>query len=119
MMAESPRQVSFITCLMDSTTTSGLHRHSPHSCCPISEHYIPYWVYVCVCVCVCVRERECGVHGALCQIYGPADSPHLREEWGDGSNGEKSAMRKGNEGTKEERSERMWGYFPHSFPVKQ
>lgn len=37
----------------------------------------------------------CVVHGALYQIYGPADSPHLREEWGDGNSGEKSAMRKG------------------------
>lgn len=36
----------------------------------------------------------CGVHGALCQIYGPADSPHLSEKWGDGNNGEKSAMGK-------------------------
>lgn len=49
-------------------------------------------------VCVCAFERLCVVHGALCQIYGPADSPHLREEWGVGSIGEKSAMRRGETG---------------------
>lgn len=38
-------------------------------------------------VCECVESM---VH---CQIYGPADSPHLREQWGDG-NREKSAGRK-------------------------
>lgn len=53
----------------------------------------------------------CGVHGALCQIYGPADSPHLREEWGDGKTGEKSAIRKGGMGRvcREERKERRDG----------
>lgn len=63
---------SYITCLMDSTKSSRLHLPIPLIA--ATQHYIAD------CVCVCMRECVFGVCGALCQIYGPADSPHLREK---------------------------------------
>jgi len=50
------------------------------------------------------------VHGALCQIYGPVDSFHLRERWGKGKKQEKH-WEDGNVGQgKNEKEKRMRGF---------